>query len=175
MHNAAIAALDLAYIYIPFSVRPDDLGPAIRNLTALASEGANIVLASRTRERAVRLADQVNDRSGRKAVSAVDIAGLSSQVAGTELLVNTTPVGMSPRSDEMPPVPAGTLRTGLLVYELIYNPLETRLIAAAKAAGAETINGVGMLVHQGAAAFKIWTGIDPPIEVMEQAVISNLV
>ena len=261
MHNAAIAALGLHYVYIPYSVQPDALGPALQsiislgiigvNLTiphkeralsfldevapeaqavgavntvhndggrlvgyntdgegflrpllkrgfelrdklavvlgaggaarsaahVLASEGATIVLVNRTRERAVRLAEKANRQCGRKGVKWVDLedeAGLTGHLAGADLLVNTTPVGMSPNLGEAPPIPLAAIHAGLLVYDLIYNPVETELLRRARAVGAQTLNGVGMLVHQGAAAFKIWTGVEPPVDVMERAVLEGL-
>jgi shikimate dehydrogenase len=59
---------------------------------------------------------------------------------------------------------------GQIVYDLVYNPRETRLLAKAADDGARAIGGIGMLVHQGALAFARWTGIQPPIDVMEAAI-----
>jgi shikimate dehydrogenase len=86
-----------------------------------------------------------------------------------DLLVNATPVGMWPHGDESVwpadiPFPAH-----LTVLDLVYNPLQTRLLRQASGAGARTIDGLGMLLYQGAAAFEIWTGRPPPIEVMRAA------
>jgi shikimate dehydrogenase len=80
---------------------------------------------------------------------------------------------MQPRDFEIPPIPLKALRKGQIVYDLVYRPVETRLLAAAKDAGAEALNGVGMLVHQGAAALKKWTGVEAPIVVMERAVLQG--
>ena len=91
-----------------------------------------------------------------------------------DLVVNTTPLGMHPRIDEMPPIPVVAFRPGQVVYDLIYNPIETQLLRTAREAGATTLNGVGMLVNQGAAAFRIWTGVQPPLDVMERAVFAKL-
>ena len=62
----------------------------------------------------------------------------------------------------------------LFVYDLVYNPTETRLLAEARRRGAQGLNGVDMLACQGAAAFKIWTGVEPPVEVMRNAVFEGL-
>jgi shikimate dehydrogenase len=261
MHNAAIAALDLPYLYIPFSVRPEDLGPAIHSLIALGivgvnltiphkqsvlpyldeiapeaqaigavntvhndhgrlvgyntdgdgfmgplkawgyaprgrravvlgaggaarsvvfrlvREGARIVVANRTVERALRLVADVLAVAHDGEIACIDLddqAGLSEALAGAELLVNTTSVGMYPHADAEPPVAPSALHPKLLVYDLVYNPVETRLLAGASAVGARTLNGVPMLVYQGAAAFKIWTGVDPPVDVMKRAVEAQL-
>jgi len=83
-----------------------------------------------------------------------------------DLLVNATPMGMWPRVDgsiwpDGVPIPAH-----LAVFDLVYNPLETRLLQQARKAGAHTIGGLGMLVGQGALAFEMWTGQSAPVEVM---------
>src|SRR5437879_9378157 len=93
---------------------------------------------------------------------------------GADLIVNTTPIGTHPRSDEVPPISAKAFRSGQVVYDLIYNPIETQFLRTAREAGARTLNGVGMLVNQGAAAFRIWSGVQPPVDVMERAVLAKL-
>lgn len=87
----------------------------------------------------------------------------------TDLLVNATPVGMSPKVDASiwpgdVPFPAH-----LTVFDLVYNPQETRLLRLARAAGASGIGGLDMLVRQGAVAFELWTGVEAPFDVMRAA------
>jgi shikimate dehydrogenase len=84
----------------------------------------------------------------------------------TSLIVNTTSLGMWPDTETSPwpgwlPVPAH-----LTVYDLVYRPRETLFLTQARASGAEIVDGLGMLVHQGAKAFELWTGCTPPIDVM---------
>ena len=67
-----------------------------------------------------------------------------------------------PESDGLPPIPLDALKPGLLVYDLVYNPIDTRLLQEARRRGCETLTGVKMLVYQGAAAFERWTGVWPP-------------
>jgi len=86
-----------------------------------------------------------------------------------DLIVNCTPVGMWPQDHESPwpnhvPIPATAM-----VYDMVYRPAKTRLIRQAEAAGSRAIGGLGMLVKQGAAAFRLWTGKEPPLDVMMQA------
>ena len=69
---------------------------------------------------------------------------------------------------------ADDMHPGLTVFDIVYNPLETRLLKEAKKAGAKAISGEMMLIHQGAEAFRIWTGIEPPINVMKKAVLEGL-
>ncbi len=90
------------------------------------------------------------------------------------LIVNTTSLGMWPNTGKSAwpaevPVPGH-----LAAYDLVYNPLETRFMTQARAAGAEAVGGLGMLVHQGAAAFRIWTGEAAPVEVMRTACLACL-
>jgi shikimate dehydrogenase len=98
---------------------------------------------------------------------------LKKAINAADLLVNATSLGMSPDVDETP-VPAELLHANLTVFDIIYNPLPTRLLREAAAAGAKTIDGLEMLVRQGAASFEIWTKIKPPVDVMRQAVLSLL-
>ena len=86
-----------------------------------------------------------------------------------DLLIHTTPVGMTPYNSHCV-IPEHVLRKGMVVMDIIYNPIETRLLTMAKTKGCLTINGLGMFVHQGAEQFRLWTGMDPPISAMKQAV-----
>ncbi|MFW6070375.1 MAG: shikimate dehydrogenase family protein, partial [bacterium] len=83
------------------------------------------------------------------------------------LVVNTTPVGMYPHVDASPWPGDTAFPSGAVLYDLIYNPRQTRLMQQAQAAGCLAINGLGMLLQQGALAFEIWMGVRPPLEVME--------
>jgi shikimate dehydrogenase len=72
-------------------------------------------------------------------------------------------------AEEQCPVPPDLLRTDMLVYDLVYRPFETRLLREARERGARTVGGLPMLIYQGAASFKIWTGRDAPVDVMFRA------
>src|SRR5207247_2153203 len=129
----------------------------------LARDGADITIVNRTPERSGRLAEEIAALIPRSKVSAFgfDLKELRDIVESADLVVNTTSVGMHPNEEAIPPIPVDALNRRQIVYDLIYNPLETRLLAAAKKVGAKTLNGVAMLVNQGAASFKIWTGVVP--------------
>jgi shikimate dehydrogenase len=265
MHNAAIRALNIDYIYVPFHVLPEKLGSAIEgvralgiagvNLTiphkervigfldevddhalairsvntvineagrlrgcstdgpgfiksaeaawgkidrcralilgaggsakavgfALAGIGCEIVVANRTFERAVDLVDSLKlvlsrvegaESSSPRAVR-LESEALAEEIERADLLVNTTSVGMHPDADGIP-LPPDLIRPGLLVYDLVYNPLRTRLIQEAESRGAKAVNGLKMLVYQGALSFETWTGVEPPVDVMEQAALRSL-
>ncbi|MEN6520637.1 MAG: shikimate dehydrogenase [Armatimonadota bacterium] len=140
---------------------------------ALAKAGAKVTVFSRSLTKAERLAEDI--RSLGMECCAGDISSLQSSGSGleTDLLVNCTPVGMYPDSGKTP-VPAEVLRRGIVVCDLVYNPVKTPLLEAAEARGARTVSGLDMLVYQGALSFKIWTGIEPSIHTMKAALMKRL-
>jgi shikimate dehydrogenase len=138
---------------------------------ALAREGvASIAIANRTRERAVELAEAIGEYAPAAGFGTAEIGDIMRE---TDIVVNTTSVGMSPHTDESP-LAAGLLRKGLVVSDLVYIPRMTKLLAEAERAGATTHGGLGMLVYQGAYAFELWTGQPAPVDVMRQAVLESL-
>ena len=89
--------------------------------------------------------------------------------ADCDILVNATPIGLYPDVGNLPAVNLLTLRPNLLVCDVIPNPPDTAFLQAARSTGARTLDGLGMLVYQGAAAFKLWTGVDAPVDVMRRS------
>ena len=135
----------------------------------LDANGAKVTLANRTKARAAQLAAQL----GNAAAIGLD-AELKKHVQAADILINATSIGMHPH-EEATLVTADMLHPDLVVFDIVYNPLETQLLQEAKRAGVKQIvNGVKMLVYQGAASFTIWTGVEPPIDVMERAVLNAL-
>ena len=140
----------------------------------IAAGAAAVTVLNRSEERARALTTDlapVNKetvlRTGPLTFAA--LAGLADQLTAADLLVNATTIGMEPAVHESP-WPAGlALPSHLTVFDLVYRPRRTRLLAQAEAAGAQAIGGLGMLVHQAAQAFEIWTGQKAPIDVMWQA------
>ena len=147
---------------------------------ALLSDGAAAVaIANRSPERARILAEELGARFPAKVqalpLDAEALAPLLGADASVDLLVNCTSVGMAHGPDpDASPVPAGLMPSTALVYDLVYNPQETPLLAAARRAGARTLGGLPMLVYQGAAAFRLWTGREAPIDVMLRAASAAL-
>ena len=94
---------------------------------------------------------------------------LQAALANADLLVNASPIGMHPKINESPLPDDIKLPENLLVYDLVYNPAETKLIKSAKSFGCKTFSGLDMLIRQGAMAFALWTGLEAPLEVMRQA------
>lgn len=91
-----------------------------------------------------------------------------------DLMINTTSVGLWPNVEDSPVSLEGLDLNNKVVSDIIYNPLETTILRQAKVAGAQIHTGVGMFVYQGALAFKLFTELDPPVEVMRQAVLKHL-
>ena len=126
----------------------------------LKENGVAISIANRSRKRGERLALSL----GCEFIPLDEIKG-----AKGDILIQTTPVGMYPHVDQCP-VPEQMLKEGMVVMDIIYNPDKTKLLRAAKARGCTTISGVDMFIHQGAEQFRLWTGIDPPVAVMNHVV-----
>jgi shikimate dehydrogenase len=95
------------------------------------------------------------------------------ELAIYDIIINTTPIGMYPKIDEIP-LNLRHLKSGTIVSDIIYNPLKTKWLMQAKEKGAIIQNGVPMFVNQGALAFEIWTGIKPNYTLMKNKVIRQL-
>ncbi len=253
MHNAAIAALGIDYIYVPFPVDPEHLGPAVEGLRRLGVQGFNvtiphksaiipfldrvsreaglcgavntvrrdgdllvghntdgagflaslredlgfdprgaailvlgaggaalgavaalsgagaarIIVANRTAERGASLVERFRPVFGGVGFSLSSLCPgeLAGHLRTIDLLVNTTSVGMNGTRFE--DLPLAELRSGGRVYDMVYAPAETPLLAAARERGLTCANGLGMLASQGEAAFSLWTGIEPPAGLMK--------
>lgn len=143
---------------------------------ACAREGASrVVVVNRTVERAEGVAELVRDRAGLADVEALPLDATAEEaVSGADVIVDCTSVGMYPMHEVEPVVPQAWLRPGQVVADLTYNPLETVLLRAARAAGADAVDGAGMLVHQGAISLSYWSGQEPPVETMRTALLAGL-
>ena len=156
--------------------------PAGRRCLVVGAGGAaRAVVLALAGARASRVA--VLNRTTSRARAAADLAGavgvvvdpalsdvLAEVVAGADLVVNATPVGMLGSGNSGPsPVPPHLLRPGQVVADLVYVPRPTPWLAAARARGATTLDGLGMLVHQAAAQVAWWTGLEAPVEAMWRA------
>ena len=101
-------------------------------------------------------------------VKADSISKISSSLKDADILINTTPLGMHPNV-EGSVASSDDMHENLVVFDAVYNPHETLLLKEAAKAGAKPVYGIKMLLYQGAESFKIWTGSEPPIDVMENA------
>ena len=146
-------------------------GAARAVVYALASVSAQVTILNRSLDRARSLAHDLGaiDPGARLSAGPLDAAALQREAPRADLIVQTTPLGMWPHIESTPWVEEVPYPSGALLFDLVYNPRETRLMQWARRAGAKASHGLGMLVHQGAEAFKMWTGQEPPIEVMYAA------
>lgn len=257
MHNAAIEALGLDYVYVPFRVHPYDIGRAIDSFKALNIVGVNatiphkhsliphldevsesalrtgsvntivnrdgymfgdstdgvgfmrsaeddlgsiagckvlvlgaggasravcvalrqagcdILIVNRTPAKAQALTDMLQGFPSAGTVEILTTSALehTEAVASCDLIVNTTSIGMTPLTDATP-INVELIQPHHRVYDLIYSPMETRLVTEARGKGAAAVSGLKMLVYQGAASFEQWTGIFPPVEIMQRALMN---
>ncbi len=138
---------------------------------ALAREKVSkLVIANRTPERGGRLVNEIKQNFPEVQTRAIRFSKgeTSDEVRGCELLVNATPLGMNADAPGAI-IEQGCLGAGHAVFDIVYSPPLTPLLSLARQAGARWVNGLGMLIYQGAASFKLWTGAEPPIEVMREA------
>ena len=122
---------------------------------------------SRSWDRALETAEKIRKVRPDCAVKVCDLtdqALLAEEIAESDILANGTNLGMKPYEDRMVVEDPSVLRPGLIVTDAVYNPVETRMLKLAKDAGCITFGGKGMLLWQGVAAFKLFTGCDMPVE-----------
>ncbi len=142
----------------------------------LAEKKANLVILNRLEEMdwAEELASKISSVFG-KEIRALELkdSNLRTALDKAELLINATSVGMSPNTD-ITPVPVSLLRSDLVIFDIVYNPISTKLATEASLAGCETVMGLDMLVWQGALAFEMWTGRKAPVDLMKREAIKVL-
>ncbi|MDO5538716.1 MAG: shikimate dehydrogenase [Eubacteriales bacterium] len=143
---------------------------AVQSALDGASEIAIFNRKGRSWERAQKLTDKLNARTDCR-VSLYDLADttqLKAQLADSYILTNGTSAGMAPNIDESPVPDISLLHEDLIVSDVIYNPRRTKLMADAESRGCRTFNGLYMLLYQGAAAFKLWTGQEMPVSAIKE-------
>jgi shikimate dehydrogenase len=151
-------------------------GGAARALAhGLADAGAlQVCVYNRTFSRARELCRDMSKFYSDVRFEPASLGDLTAIADDTDLVVNATSLGMWPDTETSPWPREAPVPGHLTVCDLVYNPQETLFLAQARAVGAETVNGLGMLVHQGAAAFEMWTGRPAPVETMRQACLEAL-
>ncbi|MBI4762625.1 MAG: shikimate dehydrogenase [Chloroflexota bacterium] len=148
-------------------------GSARAVVHALLNDGWNVTLAARRIEQAEQLAGsfanyQLQITTFDLRPSTFDLRPLT-----FDLIVNTTPLGMTPNIETSPLPETATFRPGTIVYDLVYNPRETKLVRQAKAQGCRAVSGLGMLIEQAALSFQIWTGYNPPRQALYNSLLTD--
>ncbi|MBP7735808.1 MAG: shikimate dehydrogenase [Spirochaetes bacterium] len=138
----------------------------------LAGHGASIIIAGRNEQRISKLAGDIGTIS-RKARSILLNSIDNVFMESVDIIINTTPIGMTPDTGSVP-IDIELIKKRHIVFDIVYAPHETRLLAVAREKGCPTVFGVDMLVMQGARQFEIWTGMDAPIETMRRAAHKHL-
>ena len=90
-----------------------------------------------------------------------------------QIVINATPAGMTPDVNSLPLAP-DLMKPGMVVMDMVYNPLKTRFLKKAQSIGCKTVDGVAMFVHQGAVQFELWTGRKAPVDIMRRVVLEEL-
>ena len=133
-------------------------------VAGLTSVGAKVVIYNRTVKKAKRLAEEFNC----KFAPADELSNCDAEV-----LINCTSLGMYPETD-VTPIPQEVLKQDMVVFDTVYNPIETKLLAQAKKAGAKTVNGAEMFLGQALAQYKLFTGTEPDKEFMRASILRCL-
>lgn len=142
-------------------------GSARAVVYALVNDSWNVTLAARRFEQAQQIVLSFDNYE-------LPITTLTDLRPSTfDLLVNTTPVGMTPNIDSSPLPENLSLPSNAFVYDLVYNPRETKLVKDARAQGLSATTGLGMLIEQAALAFELWTGHNPPRNVLYNSVVEQ--
>ncbi len=130
---------------------------------------ARLTVAARTPAKAERLARHLSPFDASGALRVVALAEAAAAVRAARLLVNATPLGMHPHPEGTPWPDAADFSAGQIVYDLVYEPEQTRLLREAAAQGAHTLGGLDMLVRQAAASYAQWTGREMPLAAVRAA------
>ena len=142
-------------------------GAARAAVYGLRRAGAEVAIANRTQSRAQELVKHLRASAGLDGIGLTTLAEAAGW--GMSLIVNCTSVGLHPHVDQSPWPQALPFPQGITVYDMVYRPANTALMRQCVARGGRAIGGLGMLARQGAIAFEIWTGVEPPIDLMRRA------
>ncbi|MCJ7659236.1 MAG: shikimate dehydrogenase [Anaerolineales bacterium] len=151
-------------------------GSACAVVYALARKGWRVTISARRLKQAQELAHRHLSGDSEAQISAItlDKSEINSLDLQISLIVNTTPIGLWPNIDDSPWPENLNLPKNAIVYDLVYNPSETKLVKGARAAGLIAVTGLGMLIEQAALAFERWTGIPANRDAMRNAVIDYI-
>lgn len=142
-------------------------GAARACIFSLQKENANVTIFARNPENAKKLADEFE-------IEIIELRITNYELQNIDILVNATPLGMKGKYENQTPTTAEHLKNLQIIYDLVYNPIETLFLREAKSVAIPTIIGLEMLVAQGSKQFKVWTKLEAPTEIMHQAALQKL-
>ncbi len=150
-------------------------GGVARSIAYILSEEANkIVLTDIVEEQAIKVAMEIKENMGANIEGKISNSKtITEEIKKADILINATPLGMHPKVDATP-ISKDLLHSDLFVFDVVYNPLETRLMKDAAEVGCKTLSGLDMLVNQGVLAFEWWTGKTPNSKLMKRKIIDFL-
>lgn len=141
---------------------------------SLAEKVSNLVIINRDFKKAKKLAADLSLKFNKNiSAESLSTSCLKNNLRDSNVLINSTNVGMISNKKQSI-VDSNLLSPTLTVMDIVYNPIETKLLVDARKVGAKTINGIDMLIYQGAASFKLWTGKKAPIKVMKNAALKQI-
>lgn len=142
----------------------------------LAFEGAKeVVIMNRTLSNAEKVMKKINENihTSKARALPLDESVLKKELKDATIFINCTPIGMKDTMDQSLIIDKNTLHKDLFVVDIIYDPLKTKLLSMAEEVGCKTMNGIGMMIYQGALAFKIWTNADMPIDYIDEVLFKG--
>ena len=141
----------------------------------LINENINsLTIANRSQNNAENLINNIKKQTEFTNINYQQINNVDEILNQTDIIINTTPIGMYPNHQVKPPIKTDNINNKHVIMDIIYNPLETQLLKQAKEKGATTINGTSMLINQGLESFKIFTGKEATYESFEEALLGQL-
>ena len=152
-------------------------GGAVRAVAFAICEMASpegVTLLGRNPKRVAPLTADLREKTGVPVAQGDLSAGVERAMAEHDVIIQGTPIGMPPQYEGQTCVPANTLRSGHIIFDMVYRPLKTRLVQDAEAAGCVVIGGLEMLIQQGALQFERWTGQRAPVDAMRAAALDAL-
>ena len=166
MYNHCFAKYGLDWAYLAFDISPEKAGDAVQAIRTLHMRGANVTMPCKNAvipyldeltpaARAIQAANTIVNDNGRLVGHNTD---------GCDILSTATRVGMAPYENVSNITDLSWFRRDLVVTDVVYSPAETRMLREARAAGCRTCDGLGMLLCQGAEAFRLYSGLEMPIE-----------
>lgn len=166
MYNHCFAKYGLDWAYLAFDISPEKAGDAVQVIRTLHMRGANVTMPCKNAvipyldeltpaARAIQAANTIVNDNGRLVGHNTD---------GCDILSNATRVGMAPYENVSNITDLSWFRRDLVVTDVVYSPAEIRMLREARAAGCRTCDGLGMLLCQGAEAFRLYSGLEMPIE-----------